>query len=202
MANGLPRKKDDGGGERPSEDRSPNNIVSRRERSKARLGPCYAVVDVRSIAERPQSTKPDTEQNARMKSQTIPTVRTYMDRETHALSGDDDILVAVGRLIDEGVTGAPVVDDQGHVVGELSEFDCLRLLAEGSGGERARGHVRDFMSTEFTAVPSTMDVYYVAGMFLRDPAHRRFIVIDGQQLVGVVTRKDILRAVRAGLTGS
>jgi CBS domain-containing protein len=136
-----------------------------------------------------------------MPSQKTPTVRMYMDRDTHALSGDDDILVAMGRLIDEGVTGAPVVDDQGHVVGELSEYDCLRLLAAGSGGERARGLVRDFMSTEFTAVPSTMDVYYVAGMFLREPAHRRFMVIDGQQLVGVVTRKDILRAVRAGLTG-
>ena len=136
-----------------------------------------------------------------MQSQKIPTVRMYMDRDTHVLSADDDILVAVGRLIDEGVTGAPVVDDQGHVIGELSEFDCLRLLAAGSGGERAHGHVRDFMSTEFTAVPPTMDVYYVAGMFLRDPAHRRFIVIEGQQLVGVITRKDILRAVRAGLTG-
>jgi CBS domain-containing protein len=47
-----------------------------------------------------------------------------------------------------------------------------------------------------------MDVYYVAGMFLRDPAHRRFDVIDNEQLVGVVTRKDILRAVRTGLAGA
>jgi CBS domain-containing protein len=132
---------------------------------------------------------------------TKPTVRSYMDRETHALSVDDDILAAVGRLIDEGVTGAPVVDEQGNVAGVLSEYDCLRLLAEGSGGERASGSVRDFMSTEFTAVPSTMDVYYVAGMFLADPAHRRFVVIDGGRLVGVVTRKDILRAVRTGLSG-
>ena len=136
-----------------------------------------------------------------MKSQTIPTVRTYMDRDTHALSADDDILTAVGRLIDEGVTGAPVVDESGRVIGVLSEFDCLRLLAEGSGGNRASGTVGDFMTTEFTVVPSNMDVYYVAGMFLGDPAHRRFIVIDQGQLVGVVTRKDILRAVRSGLSG-
>lgn len=137
-----------------------------------------------------------------MKSQTIPTVRQYMDRDTHTLSGDDDILVAVGRLIDEGVTDAPVVDEGGRVVGMLSEYDCLRLLAAGSGGERASGKVRDFMSTAYTAVPSTMDVYYVAGMFLRDPAHRRFVVVDDGQLVGVVTRKDILRAVRSGLAGA
>jgi CBS domain-containing protein len=126
----------------------------------------------------------------------------YMDRETHALSPDDDILVAVGRLIDEGVTGAPVVDAQGHVTGVLSEYNCLRLLAAGQDGKRASGAVCDFMATDFTSVPSTMDIYFVAGMFLADPQHRRFMVVDGGQLVGVVTRKDILRAVRTGLTGA
>ena len=122
-----------------------------------------------------------------------------MDANTHALSGDDDILVAVRRLLDEGITGAPVLDDQGDVVGELSEYDCLRLLAEGRGGDMARGRVRDFMATTFTTVSPTMDVYYVAGMFLNEPARRRFMVMDGQRLVGVVTRKDVLRAVHARL---
>jgi CBS domain-containing protein len=129
----------------------------------------------------------------------MPTVRTYMDAASHALSVGDDIVVAVRRLIDEGVTSAPVVDDRGQVVGELSEYDCLRLLAEGHGGEVPRGRVGDFMTTTFTAVPPTMDVYYAAGMFLRDPTRRRFLVMEGPRLLGVVTRKDILRAVQAGL---
>lgn len=134
-----------------------------------------------------------------MKIPAIPTVRMYMDTETHALSAADDILFALCRLIDEGVTGAPVIDGEGRVVGMLSEYECLRLLAEGSGGDMARGQVRDFMTTTFTAVQPTMDVYYVAGMFLNEPTRRRFAVMDGQRLVGVVTRKDILRAVRSGL---
>jgi predicted transcriptional regulator len=137
-----------------------------------------------------------------MQIPTIPTVRTYMDTETHALSASDDILVALCRLIDEGVTGAPVVDDEARVVGMLTEFECLRLLAEGSGGDTPRGRVSNFMATTFTAVPPTMDVYYAAGMFLNEPTRRRFVVMEGQRLVGVVTRKDILRAVRAGLKGS
>jgi CBS domain-containing protein len=136
-----------------------------------------------------------------MQIPTIPTVRTYMDTETHELSAAADILVALYRLIDEGVTGAPVVDDEGRVIGMLSEYDCLRLLAEGSGGDTPRGQVSDFMATTFTAVQPTMDVYYVAGMFLNEPTRRRFVVMEGQRLVGVITRKDILRAVRAGLKG-
>jgi len=129
----------------------------------------------------------------------LPIVAIYMDAETHALSAADDILVAVRRLIEEGVTDAPVLDDQGRLVGMLSEYDCLRLLAEGRDGEQPRGPVEAFMSTNVTRVPPSMDVYFVAGMFLAEPTQRRFVVTDDENLVGVVTRKDILRAVRAGL---
>lgn len=155
--------------------------------------------DVRFLAQSVAAAGRDPAEVAHMQILSIPTVRMYMDTETHVLSADDDILVAVRRLLDEGVTGAPVVDDQGHVVGILSEYDCLQLLAEGRGGDMPRGSVRDFMAATFTAVPPNMDVYYVAGMFLTDPANRRFMVMEGQRLVGVVTRKDILRAVQAGL---
>jgi CBS domain-containing protein len=134
-----------------------------------------------------------------MQLPTIPVIRTFMDTETHALSADDDILDAVRRLIDEGVTGAPVVDDRGHLVGVLSEYECLRLLAHGRDGDVVRGRVRDFMLTSWVSVTPSMDVYYVAGLFLKDPTTRRFVVQEGQRLVGVVTRKDILRAVEAGI---
>jgi len=134
-----------------------------------------------------------------MKIPALPVVHEYMDTATHALSADDDILVALQRLIDEGVTDAPVVDDEGNVVGMLSEYDCLQLLARGEDADRPRGRVYEFMAHTFTTVPPTMDVYYVAGMFLSKPTQRRFIVMEGQRLVGVVTRKDILRAVRTGL---
>ena len=124
----------------------------------------------------------------------LPTVRTFMDTETHALDVDDPILDAVGRLIDEGVTGAPVVED-GHLVGMLSEFECLRLLVAGdSAGDVPRGKVRDFMRNECQQVNPDMDIYFVAGLFLSQPDCRRFPVVQGDRLVGVITRKDILRA--------
>jgi CBS domain-containing protein len=122
-----------------------------------------------------------------------------MDEAVHALSARDDLLDAVRRLIEEGVTDAPVLDDEGQLVGMLSEYDCLRLLAEGRDGDQPRGPVEEFMSRNVTQVPPSMDVYFVAGMFLAEPTQRRFVVTEDDNLVGVVTRKDILRAVRAGL---
>lgn len=128
----------------------------------------------------------------------LPTVRTFMDTETHALDEDTDIYEAVRRLVDEGITGSPVVDRGGRLVGMLSEYECLRLLSAGnrSDADVPAGRVGDFMTTEFRSVTPEMDVYYVAGLFLSDPSTRRFPVVEGARLVAVVTRKDILRAIK------
>lgn len=126
----------------------------------------------------------------------LPTVRTFMDTDTHALRERDDIYQALRTMIDAGVTGAPVVDDQGHLVGMLSEFECLRLLTVGTAeADVPAGSVAEFMLRTFRTVSPDMDVYYVAGLFLADSATRRFPVCEGSRLVGVITRKDILRAV-------
>jgi CBS domain-containing protein len=127
-----------------------------------------------------------------------PIVRTFMDTDTHALRETDDVYEALETMIDEGVTGAPVVDEQGQLVGMLSEFECLRLLTVGTADEAEvpAGGVSEFMARKYRTVSPDMDVYYVAGLFLADPAVRRFAVVEGTRLVGVITRKDILRAVQ------
>lgn len=130
----------------------------------------------------------------------FPTVRTFMDTETHALDVDQDIYEAVRTLIDAGITGMPVVQN-GRLVGMLSEYECLRLLSVGSeAADVPLGRVGDYMQREYRTVSPDMDVYYVAGLFLADPSTRRFPVVEGSRLVGVITRKDILRAVEHGLS--
>lgn len=125
----------------------------------------------------------------------LPTVRTFMDTDTHAIEADQPILEAVARLIDEGVTGAPVVRN-GAIVGMLTELECLRLVTEGDAEARfPEGTVADFMRPVPALTSPDMDIYHVAGLFLKTPNERRFPVLQGDKLVGVITRKDILRAV-------
>ena len=115
----------------------------------------------------------------------------FMETTTHAVKASDDVLKAVRALVSKGVTGVPVVDEKNAVVGMLGESDCLRLLTHpGEGVER----VEQLMRKEVQSVSPDMDVAYVAGMFNKQP-YRRFPVVKDGQLVGVVTRKDILRAV-------
>jgi len=128
----------------------------------------------------------------------LPVVRDYMDKVVPTLSPETDILEAVDFLLAKHVTGAPVLDAAGNVIGILTEKDCLRLLSTGMDSDKPRGTVRDYMTTEVVSVPSHMNVYFLAGMFLK-ANYRRLPVIDGGKLVGAITRFDILRVIQANL---
>lgn len=124
-----------------------------------------------------------------------PTVRMMMNPTTHAVSADVPIRDAIKVLIGEGVTDIPVVSGEGDYLGVLSEYDCLRLIAEGDdNANEAKGTAGAYYSSTVPHVSPEVDIYYVAGMFLREPRHRRFAVLDQGELIGVVTRKDVLRA--------
>ena len=126
-----------------------------------------------------------------------PTVGQMMDTETHAVSTDLPIYNAIDVLLDKGVTGIPVLSATSQVLGVLSEEHCLKLIAEGDAEyDVPKGTVGEYFDASVPQVSSEMDIYYVAGMFLREHHHRRFPVVDGGKLVGVITRKDVLRALR------
>ena len=133
---------------------------------------------------------------------TMPRVESCMDSQTHAVRAEDDLYQVIKTLIDESVTGAIVVDTHGQPVGMITEAEGLKLLSEGAGGDVPRGKVGDFMC-EVVSVKPNMDIYYTAGLFNANPTRRRFAVVDGSnKLIGVVTRKDILKLVHSQLMSS
>ena len=125
------------------------------------------------------------------------TVRQMMDTKTHAVSAELPIRDAIDVLIDKGVTGIPVLGAGGKVLGVLSEEHCLKLVAEGDEKyDEPKGTVAAYFDSSVPQVSPDMDIYYAAGMFLREHQHRRFPVVEDGKLVGVITRKDVLRALR------
>jgi CBS domain-containing protein len=125
----------------------------------------------------------------------LPIVRDYMDKKVPTVGPRTEILEAIEYLLKKRVTGAPVVDDAGNMIGMLTEKDCLKLIATGAEGNVPRGLVSEFMTTEVTTISPDMDVYYVAGLFL-NYEFRRFPVVEDGRLVGAITRFDILRVMR------
>ena len=126
----------------------------------------------------------------------LPTVRQYMDTTVPTLSPTTLVLDAVDFLLKNHVTGAPVVDPDGKLLGILTEKDCLKVVAHAPEPHNVQEHVADFMTKEVKSIPPDMDVYFAAGLFLKEN-FRRFPVVEDGRLVGAITRFDMLRAIRA-----
>ena len=108
---------------------------------------------------------------------------------------DQTVLDAIRVLMKYGVSGGPVVDADGVLVGVLSELDCLRLLAtdEFYQQEQEEGAlVQQFMTSGGRAIPPDMGIYAISHYFLTTSI-RRLQVVDNGRLVGQISRRDVLR---------
>ena len=127
----------------------------------------------------------------------LPKISEFMDQVVPTLGPDMQIMKAVDYLLRHRVTGAPVVDANGRLVGIITETDLLKLLTQGIQGHSPTDvTVADYMSTDVVTVPQTADIYYVAGIFLNNNFRRLPVVEDGK-IVGAITRYDLLRVVQS-----
>jgi len=121
-------------------------------------------------------------------------VRDIMVTKPVVFTSDTDLLDAVSTLVDRRITGAPVVDARGNLIGLLTERDFLRAaLVAGYHGERG-GCVGDYMSRDVEAVNADDSLLDLATRFV-ETKRRRYPVIEDNRVVGVVVRRDVLRAV-------
>lgn len=120
-------------------------------------------------------------------------VRDYMAGSIVSFKPEMDVLDAIHELVRHRIAGAPVVNDQGELVGMLSELDCLRVsLNAGYYGDWG-GPVADFMTPDVETVDADMNIVDLAQKFI-DCGFRRFPVLRNNRLVGQISRRDVLRA--------
>ena len=127
-------------------------------------------------------------------------VKDYMARTVVTFKPDTPVLDAVHTLVKNRIAGAPVVDDEGNLVGILSELDCMKVALQAGYYGDYGGPVRDFMSKGVKTVNIEMSIVDLAQVFI-DSSYRRFPVTDNNRLVGQISRRDVLRALEVIATG-
>ncbi len=120
----------------------------------------------------------------------------YMTANLVTLSPDTSVMEAMRILLDKGISGAPVVDKMGRLVGLLSEKDCMRVATNAGYYGEAGGKVSEFMSPEVITVEGDTSVIEIAKMFMEKP-FKRYPVMDDNRLVGSISRRDVLKAILA-----
>ena len=128
-------------------------------------------------------------------------VADYMTRKLITFNPDTNVVQAMRSLLDHRISGAPVVNDAGELVGVLSEVDLLSVIIQDSYYDESLGIVGDYMKTPVDTVSPDIDIYELAQRFLREH-RRRFPVVQDGKLVGQISRRDVLRAAQEFLAGS
>lgn len=123
---------------------------------------------------------------------TKPLVSDYMATQLITLSPDMEINKAMKVLLDERISGAPVVDAKGKLVGVLSKKDCLKAALNSSYYQEWGGSVADYMSAEVETLEADMELVQAAERFLASH-YRRFPVMRDGRLAGQISRADVLR---------
>ncbi len=123
----------------------------------------------------------------------IPPIRQFMSKPLITLHPADDIFYAIDTLVSKKYSGAPVVDDEGRLIGILTEKECLRTVCNAAYDEGLEGgKVMDYMRPIEETVDADMDLFTVANIFMQSPV---FIlpVLDREKLIGRISRRDVLR---------
>ena len=121
-------------------------------------------------------------------------VRDIMTTKLVTFQEETHVLSAVDTLLKNQISGAPVVDKNGAIVGILSEIDAMSTLIQSSYRNKSGECVRDFMSTKVTVVSPEMGIVDLAEFF-RKIHFRRLPVVEKENLIGQVSRRDVLGAI-------
>ncbi|MFN8624007.1 MAG: CBS domain-containing protein [Chloroflexota bacterium] len=125
-----------------------------------------------------------------------PTVEQVMTPDPITIRSDEPLSTAARLLEEHEISGVPVVDEGGGLVGVLSESDLVRARATEHLWSRWPGlSVRHLMHTPVLTADRSMTVEEAAVMMERAHVHRLVVVGDDQQTpVGIISTSDIVRA--------
>lgn len=116
-----------------------------------------------------------------------------MDRQPVLLQASMSIAEAVDMLLKHQKMGAPVVDKQKHLVGFLSQQDCLAVMLKSSYHCDLVATVEDCMKTEVLFVSPQASILQLAEQMV-GPKPKIYPVVDAGKVIGTINRTDVLKA--------
>ncbi len=116
-------------------------------------------------------------------------VRTVMTKNVITVTPETPAHSAVEILVENKVSGLPVVDAYHRLVGVITEKDVLQLLSDVESGQQP---VAEFMTRKITSFEDEASLMDVCKCLMAN-SFRRVPILRDEKLVGVVSRRDIIR---------
>lgn len=118
-------------------------------------------------------------------------VREIVRKDIPLLTAETPIRRAAAVLVDTQSAAAPVVGDDGGLIGIITQKDCFRTALHACYYHEWKSKVADEMCRSVVTVDIEEEIIRTAEMFLNYP-HRAFPVVQSGQVEGLLYRSDVL----------
>ena len=134
------------------------------------------------------------EQRFKPKAKTL-LVEDIMTRNLVVFKPDETIHEVMKKFIKYRISGGPVVNEKGDLIGVISEADCMKEVSDSRYFNLPilDKSVSKFMTTNVDTIDASKTIFEAASNFYKT-SRRRFPVLDSNKLVGQISRKDIVIA--------
>ncbi len=119
------------------------------------------------------------------------TAADIMTRDVITVQADAPLREALFKLVEDKISGMPVVDENDELVGIITEKDMLNYVLSGTLPQTV---VREAMTKDVITFPPDIS-YEKLCLGLIEHTFRRFLIVEGKKVVGIVARRDLLREV-------
>jgi len=125
-------------------------------------------------------------------------VTDYMVSKLITFTPEMDITEVIDSLLENRITGAPVLNSRNQVVGLIDDKDCLQVLIESAYHNLpiSNNQVAHYMTKDMKSISDKDTIVDAANIFLSTKYKRLQVKDEDGKLVGQISRRDILRAIK------
>jgi CBS domain-containing protein len=122
----------------------------------------------------------------------------YMTTRLITFRPEQTVLEVMEMLIQNKISGGPVVNEKKELLGIISEGDCMKQIADSRYYNIPMNDVlvAKHMVTDVDTIAPDTSIFEVASMFYKTQ-RKRFPVLENGTLVGQISRRDVLKAALA-----
>jgi CBS domain-containing protein len=128
----------------------------------------------------------------------MPTIREVLDekgREVVTVDPDRTVSDVISVLVDRRIGCVLVREEAGDVIGIITERDILRIVRD-DPGRIGEAKVSEFMTRDVVCAVPEDDLDYAMNIMTENRL-RRMPVMDGDELVGLISIGDVVKALKS-----
>lgn len=122
----------------------------------------------------------------------------YMATKLITFNADDEITEVIDMLLENRISGAPVLNEHNEIMGVIDDKDCLHTLVDSvyHNAPIRKKKVSSYMTDVYKTIDVDADIVDAANEFLKSTYKRLLVVDHSGKLMGQISRRDILKAIK------